>query len=247
MRRSPGLGIRPFDKLRAGPSNVEGRDSGFGNDALPLLTRLVRAAGLLSMTLVVASCSSDRPAPPAADYFSIVQAERLRKDEAFRRQVDEPIPRVAQQFFLPLKYFPIDQAYAVTASFTPAAARTPVQMPTSTGKLRDMQQVGTLAFTLKGQLLSLGAFVETGTSPDRLFVPFTDLTSGTETYAAGRYLELGRTATGIYTIDFNRAFHPYCYYNEDYDCPFPPPSNRLPVPVRAGEKLAQSNIPSAGR
>jgi hypothetical protein len=96
-------------------------------------------------------------------------------------------------------------------------------------------------------LLSLGAFLEAGTPPDRLFVPFTDLTSGTETYAAGRYMELDRTATGIYTIDFNRAFHPYCYYNEDYDCPFPPPSNRLPVPVRAGEKLAQSNIPSAGR
>ena len=78
-------------------------------------------------------------------------------------------------------------------------------------------------------------------------MPFTDLTSGAETYAAGRYLELDRTATGIYTIDFNRAFHPYCYYNDTYDCPYPPPSNRLPTPVRAGEKLAQSNIPSAGR
>jgi hypothetical protein len=110
-----------------------------------------------------------------------------------------------------------------------------------------MEQVGTLSFTLKGQLLTLRAFVEKGTPPDRLFVPFTDLTSGTETYAAGRYLEFDRTATGICTIDFNRAFHPYCYYNESYDCPYPPPSNRLPTPVRAGEKLAQSNIPSAGR
>jgi hypothetical protein len=205
-------------------------------------------SAILSISLATA-CGTSKPAelPAASDYVSVVHAERLRKDEAFRRQVDEPIPRAAQQSFLPLKYFPIDQAYAVTASFTPAAARTPVQMPTSTGKLRDMQQVGTLAFTLKGQLLSLGAFVEAGTSPDRLFVPFTDLTSGTETYAAGRYLELDRTPSGIYTIDFNRAFHPYCYYNENYDCPYPPPSNRLPVPVRAGEKLAQSNIPSAGR
>jgi hypothetical protein len=171
----------------------------------------------------------------------------VRKDEAFRRQVDEPVPRAAQSYFLPLKYFPIDPAYAVTASFRPAAARTPLQMPTSTGKLRDMELVGTLSFTLKGQLLSLGAFVEAGTPPNRLFLPFTDLTSGAETYAAGRYLELDRTPSGIYTIDFNRAFHPYCYYNESYDCPYPPPSNRLPVPIRAGEKLAQSNIPSAGR
>ncbi len=188
-----------------------------------------------------------RPPDPAADYVTTVQAERARKDEAFRRQVDQPIPLARQQEFLPLKYFPIDPAYAVTASFTPAAARTPLQMPTSTGQLRDMEQVGTLSFTLKGQLLTLGAFVETGTPPNRLFVPFTDLTSGTETYSAGRYLELDRTATGIYTIDFNRAFHPYCYYNESYDCPYPPLSNRLPTPVRAGEKLAQSNIPAAGR
>jgi uncharacterized protein (DUF1684 family) len=204
--------------------------------------------GLLSAVLA-AACSGPKPAnrTTATDYVSAVQTERLRKDEAFRRQVDEPIPQASQSFYLPLKYFPIDQAYAVTASFTPAAARTPVQMPTSTGKLRDMQQVGTLAFTLKGQLMSLRAFVEAGTPPDRLFVPFTDLTSGTETYAAGRYLELDRTPSGIYTIDFNRAFHPYCYYNENYDCPYPPPSNRLPMPVRAGEKLAQSNIPSAGR
>jgi len=180
-------------------------------------------------------------------YASVVQAERARKDEAFRRQVDQPIPVEKQPYFLPLKYFPIDPAYAVTASFTPAAGRTPLKMPTSTGLMRDMEQAGTLAFTLKGQLMTLGAYLETGTPPDRLFVPFTDLTSGTETYAAGRYLELERTATGIYTIDFNRAFHPYCYYNDTYDCPYPPPSNRLPTPVRAGEKLAQSNIPAAGR
>jgi hypothetical protein len=208
---------------------------------------LTEIAAVLFGGLVAAACGSAKPAEPPMDYASAVQMERVRKDEAFRRQIDEPIPRATQSYFLPLKYFPIDPAYVVTASFTPAGARTPLQMPTSAGKLRDMELVGTLSFTLKGQLLSLGAFVETGTSPDRLFVPFTDLTSGTETYAAGRYLELNRTATGIYTIDFNRAFHPYCYYNENYDCPYPPLSNRLPVPIRAGEKLAQSNIPAAGR
>ena len=232
MNRRPGFGIR---------------DSGFVSYAASPITRLIGSLGVLSVMVMVAACGSGRPAEPGADYVSTVQAERLRKDEAFRRQVDEPIPRVAQSYFLPLKYFPIDPAYAVTASFAPAAARTPLQMPTSTGKLRDLEQVGTLSFTLKGQLLSLGAFVEAGTPPNRLFVPFTDMTSGAETYAAGRYLEFDRTPSGIYTIDFNRAFHPYCYYNENYDCPYPPPSNRLPVPIRAGEKLAQSNIPSAGR
>jgi hypothetical protein len=193
-----------------------------------------------------AACTST-PVDLQAAYVATLQQERAAKDEAFRRQINQPIPLALQQTYLPLKYFPADPSYAVTASFTPAQARTPLQMPTSTGQLRDVEQVGALTFTLRGRVMSLAAFVEAGDPPNRLFVPFTDLTSGTETYPAGRYLELSRNATGIYTIDFNRAFHPYCYYNDSYDCPYPPPSNRLPIPVRAGEKLAESNIPSAGR
>ena len=57
----------------------------------------------------------------------------------------------------------------------------------------------------------------------RLFVPFSDLTSGTETYAAGRFSTSIRTGTGSYELDFNRAYIPYCYYNATYECPYPPP------------------------
>jgi len=201
---------------------------------------------LLVAGLAAAACTTT-PVDPQAAYVATLHQERAAKDDALRRQINQPITLALQQTYLPLKYFPADPSYAVTASFTPAQARTPLQMPTSTGQLRDMEQVGALTFTLRGRVMSLAAFVEAGDPPNRLFVPFTDLTSGTETYPAGRYLELSRNATGIYTIDFNRAFHPYCYYNDSYDCPYPPPSNRLPIPVRAGEKLAQSNIPSAGR
>jgi hypothetical protein len=75
-------------------------------------------------------------------------------------------------------------------------------------------------------------------APDfnRLFVPFTDLTSGSETYPGGRYIDLDLTKSGIYVLDFNRAYNPYCYYNKTYDCPIPPRENRLQVPIRAGEK-----------
>jgi uncharacterized protein (DUF1684 family) len=109
-------------------------------------------------------------------------------------------------------------------------------MPTSTGKLRRMQRVGVLQFSFQGQSMSLGAFVEEGQEISTLFVPFADVTTGKETYAAGRYLDLHPTATGYYTIDFNKAYNPYCAYNSEYDCPFPPPSNRLKVPIQAGEK-----------
>ena len=101
-----------------------------------------------------------------------------------------------------------------------------------------MQRVGTLEFTLDGEVRTLAALVELPVQgATRLFIPFRDETSGTETYPAGRYLDLDRTRTGIYDLDFNRAYHPTCYYDEQFDCPFPPPENRLDTPVRAGERL----------
>ena len=206
--------------------------------------RHVMSAAAIILTFALSACSSG-PADPDADYEAKLQAERAAKDMAFRRQIDQPIPAGRMGELLPLKYFPADQSFVVPASLAPAASRTPLQIPTSTGQLRAMEVIGTLEFTLKGQVLSLGALVEAGTPPDQLFVPFTDLTSGAETYAAGRYLEIRRTATGIYTIDFNRAFQPYCSYNNSYDCPYPPPSNRLPIPVRAGEKLSQPTLPAS--
>jgi len=111
-------------------------------------------------------------------------------------------------------------------------------MPTSTGQRRRMRRIGALEFTLKGAPLKLTAFAEeSDTALLRLFVPFLDRTNGTETYPGGRYLDLERTATGVYDLDFNRAYSPYCHFNPTYDCPVPPRENRLQVPVRAGEKL----------
>ena len=129
----------------------------------------------------------------------------------------------------------------MAASLKPAVQRDVVEMPTSSGEVRKEERVGVLEFRLKGQPLTLSAFHEAG-SPDmtHLFVPFRDLTSGTETYQAGRYLDLERTPTGLYNIDFNRAYHPYCYYNSKFDCPYPPAENRLTIPVRAGERLPPS-------
>jgi uncharacterized protein (DUF1684 family) len=110
-------------------------------------------------------------------------------------------------------------------------------MQTSTHQPRLMERIGALAFVLQGQTLHLSAFREVGETTDRLFVPFTDLTTGQQTYQAGRYLDIARSPTGIYVVDFNLAYNPYCYYNPTYDCPYPPKENRLPVAITAGERL----------
>jgi len=192
------------------------------------------------MCLAVAACN---PRPPETkDYTAKLASDRAAKDAAFAAS-DDPIPKARHTELLPLAYFPIDPDYDVPAQLKPIDDRTIIEMPTSTGTQRKMRRVGTLMFTLKGQPLKLTAFVEADAKTlDRLFVPFNDLTSGTETYPGGRYLDLDRNATGIYEVDFNRAYHPYCVYNATYECPYPPPENRLKVPVRAGEKLRKPEV-----
>jgi uncharacterized protein (DUF1684 family) len=199
--------------------------------------RPVRPA-LLLLALAIA-CTS-RPAEEK-DYASKLAADRAAKDASFAAG-DDPIPRANHATFLPLAYFPIDEQYNVPASLKPSSDPTIVEMPTSTGGADKFRRAGTLEFTLKGQPFKLTAFVPAASqSVDKLFVPFTDMTTGTETYAAGRYLDLERTPTGFYNIDFNRAYIPYCYYNPTYECPFPPRENRLQIPIHAGERIKKAS------
>ena len=192
-----------------------------------------------SRLLRYAATRSRTPGPKVEDYGSRVAESRAIKDESFRTAADSPIPPDKKQTLLPLSYYPIDEGYAVPAVLELSEDRSRLRIPTSTGNARDYERIGTLKFSIKGQRLQLTAFSEVGERMSRLFVPFADATSGEETYAAGRYMELDPTATGIYVVDFNGAYHPYCYYNEEYDCPFPPAENRLPVPIRAGERLPE--------
>jgi uncharacterized protein (DUF1684 family) len=191
------------------------------------------------VAIAAAACTGCSPGPPGDDQHLLGETATYRemKDKAFTG-AESPIPQDRRQALLPLAYFPISLGYRVPAVLRRSSDRPTIEMPTSTGQLRTMMRVGRLDFTLRGRQLGLSAFVEAGSRDlDRLFVPFTDLTSGTETYPAGRYLDLDRTPTGLYVIDFNRAYHPFCYYNPTYDCPYPPRENRLQIPIRAGERM----------
>jgi hypothetical protein len=201
---------------------------------------MTRAVGYALVGLAFASlaaCSSGPSAPDDARYVEQLSAARTVKDQTFRNAPDSPIPADKRDTLLPLSYFPIDPNYAVPAVLRLAEERPVFEMLTSSGEPRRMQLVGVLEFTLQGETRGLGAFVPDGTGQiTNLFVPFADQTTGTETYAAGRYLDIDPTTTGYYTIDFNRAYNPYCAYNAAFECPFPPSTNRLTAAVQAGEK-----------
>jgi uncharacterized protein (DUF1684 family) len=197
----------------------------------------VRLAVVVLVAAALVACSSGPSAPDDSKYLEELAAARAVKDRSFRQDPDSPIPADKRDAILPLSYYPIDPNYAVPAVLRLAAERPVFEMLTSSGEARRMQLVGVLEFTLHGKMHSLGAFVEEGTERiTTLFVPFADQTTGKETYSAGRYLDIYSTATGYYMIDFNTAYNPYCAYNAAFECPFPPSSNRLDAPVRAGEK-----------
>jgi uncharacterized protein len=185
----------------------------------------------LSLAVLLAAC--DAKPLPSAD----VATWRAEK-ERFMRSAESPVPQEKRGSFPPLAYFPIDPAYRVPASLSVARGNDVLQIPTSTGQRREMRRIGTLRFIIQNRELTLTAFMDANENDmRRLFVPFGDLTNGPETYPGGRYLDLERTASGAYDLDFNRAYHPFCVYNPKYDCPYPPRENRLPIPLRAGEKL----------
>jgi uncharacterized protein (DUF1684 family) len=165
-----------------------------------------------------------------------IAAARLAKDEQFLRD-KEPVPEAVKSKLIPLEYFPIDERFSVPAALKLLPRFEPVELVTSTGSIDKYDRVGHLEFVVGGQQLRLAAYVPAGQNVDRLFVPFSDQTSGNETYTTGRYLDLDRTPTGLYQVDFNLAYNPYCYFSPSYICPVPTEENRLPVRIEAGEKV----------
>jgi uncharacterized protein len=209
--------------------------------------RLGAAVMAMALTTVggasAAGCSSGPPPPvQAKPYEAEVLAHRQSKDEVFRTDIENsPIPPGERASFPGLVYFPVDPAYHVPASLAEDRSGPPViiELMTSKNTVDRMTLVGTLTFRLATGVYRLAAFATAEEGLRRLFVPFGDLTNRTETYGGGRYLNLDRTATGVYDLDFNLAYHPYCVYNIEYTCPIPPPENRLQVAIRAGERMQQ--------
>ena len=180
----------------------------------------------------MSACSPSEP--DENSYITQLVEDRAYKDEVFKNGDDSPVPLDRRSWMLPLRYFPPNLAYRIPAQLDFLDDQPIFDIPTSTGQIRQMRHIGYLEFVLNDEEHRLAALLSEG---DGLFIPFRDETSGNETYPAGRYLDLPFSATGIYDLDFNRAYHPTCYFDEQFDCPYPPPQNRLPTVILAGEKL----------
>lgn len=172
-------------------------------------------------------------------YVTSIQTLRKEKDHTMRTASDSPFAKDSLHTFSGLHYFPIDASYRIQATLTPIENKKAISLPTSDEKQKSYLEYAYAEFEMQGERnkLLILEIMDTGPYRGTLFLAFADKTSAVETYGAGRYLDIKKVpgSTSI-TLDFNEAYNPYCAYNDNYSCPFPPKENILNIRIEAGEK-----------
>jgi uncharacterized protein len=166
-----------------------------------------------------------------------LKAFREKRDRFFKEDPHSPLKESDRKKFKGLFYYPIDLKYAMVG----AIERYPtepkpiyVTLPTNKETERRYVKYGRFKFKWEGKAYTLQIFRPLGGG--ELFLPFKDKTSETETYPKGRYLSIEPMPGGKVLIDFNRAYNPFCQFNEKYTCPYAPEENWFDILIRAGEK-----------
>lgn len=171
-------------------------------------------------------------------YSDQIRKDRDDRDTYMKSSPESPFAKEPESY-QGLKYYPPNIRYKVTATLEMVKERQPVVLSTSDGKEQAYLPYAYASFDLDGynnRLLILEN-MEDGPQRGTLFLPFGDETSTVETYGAGRYLDVVKTpGNNSITLDFNKAYNPYCAYNDSFSCPFPPSENLLRVAIKAGEK-----------
>jgi len=158
---------------------------------------------------------------------------RAEKDDFFANDPRSPLNPHQRRLFKRLAYFDENPRLVIKAKIDRGVEPGEVRMETTTGKEQVYRRYGVVRFQAGGEAAQVTLF--SSDASHELFLPFRDATSGKETYAAGRYLDLHAHGDDI-VIDFNYPYNPNCAYDAAWSCPLPPAENWLKVAIRAGEK-----------
>lgn len=162
-------------------------------------------------------------------------------NNSYADSLKSPLTKEDLNHFKGLDFFPIDEKYIVEATFVRTKKEKPFGMKTTTSRTPLYKKYGELRFSIEGKEFKLNVYqnIELIKKPgydDYLFLPFSDLTCGKESYIGGRYIDMRIQKGTLWTIDFNKAYNPYCAYNYEYSCPIVPLENDLDIEILAGVK-----------
>ncbi|WJS93754.1 DUF1684 domain-containing protein [Flavobacterium johnsoniae] len=143
--------------------------------------------------------------------------------------------------FKSLEFYPISETYFVNATLVKAKGGKVFEMKESGKYTSKYIKYGTLNFKINGKAFKLAVYqnlelIVQEKYKNYLFLPFSDLTSGKQSYIGGRYIDLQIPKGNTIAIDFNQAYNPYCAYNYEYSCPLVPLENDLKIEIKAGVK-----------
>jgi uncharacterized protein (DUF1684 family) len=176
---------------------------------------------------------------------SIVEWQHHYKKE-FLEDARSPVKAEDTAF---IRFFPISKKWCVLATVRMTPEAKPFDMSTHSGKTKKFRQWAELRFlnplSRDRRFHTLRAFERVdppaGDTISRLtlFIPFFDETNSKQTYGGGRYMDIPKAAVknGQLTLDFNKAYNPYCAFAEGFSCPIPPAENKLLLEVGAGEMV----------
>ena len=169
-----------------------------------------------------------------------IEARRAAKDSLLKSE-DSPLLPAQRARFEQLAYYPIDLRYRLRGELHIYGRQRIVEIPNTDSTITELERFGRFvsAFGEKDFWLEVYRSPQTGEAE----VFFKDLTNGHTTYGGGRYARLTREDDGMYVIDFNNAYNPYCAYNPAYICPLPPRQNHLDFAVEAGELMRNATSP----
>jgi uncharacterized protein len=175
-------------------------------------------------------------APAAAAQF------RAARGRLMREHPDSPIAAGARAGWEGPRWYPYDPAFRVRGVIVTQGPRHTFGIPLAADGVLRCTRVGHARFSIAGRVASLAMYWLEGYGGG-LWLPFSDTSSGIETYGGGRYLydtikgaDLGISGADI-VLDFNFAYNPSCAYDDRWQCPLSPPENRLPFAIAAGERM----------
>lgn len=193
---------------------------------------------LFAIVMIVVVFYSFRSDGDGDAYRETLKEEREEKDLFMKTSEESPFAEDPGAF-TGLKYFEPDVKLRIVADLTPIETRKLVNLTTNDAAEQPYMEYAYADFDYGGfhnRLLILEG-IDMGPVKGKLFLAFADETSASETYGAGRYLDVAKVpGSKTILLDFNKAYNPYCAYIEKFSCPFPPRENILEIPIKAGEK-----------
>ncbi len=193
---------------------------------------------VILITLLIASCNSSSKRPIVGD-----SEYQIKQNSYFKDASKSPLKKKDLKNFKGLDFFPIDSSFIIEANLELTPDSPVFKLARTKGDKVDYRQYGLLTFDFLGKTHQLSLFrsqeeKDSQEFKDYLFLPFTDLTSGDESYGGGRYMNLfiSDINNGKLTLNFNNTYNPYCAYNEKYSCPITPRKNHLDIAIKAGIK-----------